>query len=521
MKNYLFSFGGFPANLIQATTSTLAYQAEDHVYPQLSNEQTKKLIAEVEDLTPLNLIILEQQRRYYDASLVTRTPAGFYSWIQRCLLRFPDKAARREIAAQLGIENLNLLPSDLAALNLMDPILVTYLLEGRIAAAVRAVPRQGYGDDYSAADVLMFIATVSRLWIAHDLQLEAATAHVRIFRPTELPPLDGAPNGKAPLNSSLAVRISDELELFEKAARLYFGEQGKPVPRGCQASFARSSVTINTERANYAITWPSSEDVPLGRDASDAESKSFRDAGDLEERANTALVAWRAVHGDNLEAYVLQRMTQARTLLRQLRSEVSDIRCDKSLSRKPVYKSDTFDPLARLWLACERAVAWTGPIIDSENTIHEAPPEVLDLAIQAARSGQDVNLPEIKKHNVHRANRLFFVLRCMIARDPGHLPKALLTVVDATGETIVAGTREAAEAHRDEPFAFEEIHAHQQSRNGTGERRDPKEAYSHAYTKIGKVFAKEIARKPTAESDIIVAQAWGPIGWRLGMSSNG
>jgi len=454
-------------------------------------------------------------------SLVPRTPAGFDNWIQRCLLRVPDEAARLEIADQLCIEDLDLLPGVLKALNLMDPVLVTYLLGGHIVAAVRAVPSEGYGDVFDAADVLGIIATVSRLWIAHDLQMEAAAAHVRIYRPTELPPLDGAPNGKAPLNSSLAVRISDELELFEEAARLYFGDQGKPVPRDCQASFARSSLTIDTDRGNYAITWPSSEDGFTGRDATDAEAKLLRDAGDLEERAKTALIAWRAVHGDNLETYVLQRMTQARTLLRQLRADVSDIRSDKSLSRQPVYKSRAFDPLARLWLACERAVAWTGPIDERDKATCDSEPEVLDLAIKAAQSGKRIELPAIKRHNVHRANQLFFLLRCMVARDPGHLPKGLLAVTDGAGKAITAGTREAAEVHRGEPFTFGEIHAHQQSRNGTGERRDQKEAYSHAYTRIGKVFAKEIARNPTAESNIIAAQAWGTIGWRLGMPSNG
>lgn len=520
MKKYLFPFGSLPANLLEATTSTLAYQAEDHASPNLSSEEIKKLIAEAEDLTELNLIILEQQRRYYDASLVTRTPVGFDNWIQRCLLRIPDEAARHEIAGQLGIVNLDLLPNDLAALNVLDPVLVTYLSEGRIVAAVRAVPSEGYGDEYDAKDVLAIIATVSRLWIAHDLQMEAAAAHVRIYRPTELPPLDGAANGKAPLNSSLAVRISDELELFEEAARLYFGEQDKPVSRDCQTSFTHSSVTIDTERGNYAITWPTSEDLPFGRDATDVEAKVFRDADDLEQRAKTALVAWRAVHGDHLEAYIQHRMTQARSLLRQLRSDVSDIRSDKSLSRQPVHKNRAFDPLARLWLACERAAAWTDRL-DSKKASDQPPPDVLDLAIEAAQSGRRIELPAIKRHNVHRANRLFFVLRCTVARDPGHLPKALLAVTDRTGKALIAGSREAAEDHRGEPFTFEEIHAHQKSRNGTEVRLDPKEVYSHAYTRIGKAFAKEIARNPTAESDIIAAQAWGPIGWRLGMPSNG
>ena len=385
---------------------------------------------------------------------------------------------------------------------------------------MRAVPHDGYGDEYDAKDVLAIIATVSRLWIAHDLQMEAAAANVRIYRPTELPPLDGAANGKAPLNASLAVRISDELELFEEAARLYFGEEDKPVPQDFQASFAHHGLIIDTDRGSYAVSWPSWGGLPFGRDATEAEAKPFRDAGDLEQRAKTALVVWRAAHGDDLDAFILQRMMEARALLRQLRSDISDIRSNKSLARKPVYKSRDFDPLARLWLACERAVAWTGPINEKDKVVHGPQPEVLDLAIEAVRLGKPVALPAIKRHNVHRANHLFFLLRCTVTRDPGHLPKGLLAVTDGAGNAMIAGTREIAEAHRGEPFTFEEIHAHQQSRIGTGERRDPKEAYSHAYTRIGKAFAKEFARNPTTESSIIAEQAWGPIGWRLGMPSN-
>ena len=98
MKKYLYQFGSSPANLGAALTSTLAYQAEDHAFPKLSNEEIKKLLAKKVELTVLDLVILEQQRRYYDASLVERTQAGFDNWIQRCLLRVPDKAARLEIA---------------------------------------------------------------------------------------------------------------------------------------------------------------------------------------------------------------------------------------------------------------------------------------------------------------------------------------------------------------------------------------------------------------------------------------
>lgn len=520
MKNYLFKFGSRPANLLEATTSTLAYQAEDHASPNLSSDEIKRLIAETEDLTELKLAVLEQQRRYYDAALVTRTWEGIDDWAQRLLLRVPDEAARREFAYLLGIEDLHLLAGVLIAFNEHDPTLVKHLLEGRIVTAVRGVPSGGYGDEYDAADVLMIIATVSRLWIAHDLQMEAAAAHVRIFRPTELPPLDGASNGTAPLNSSLAIRISDELELFEEAARLYFGEMDKPLPRACLASFTRSNATVDTRLGHYAITWPSVKFRHFGRDVTNAEATVFRAADDLELQAKTALVAWRAVHGDHLEDYILQRMTQARALLRDLRSEVNNIRSGMSIARQPVYKSRDFDALARLWLACERAIAWAGPINDGEKAIHKPQPEVLDLAIEAARSGGQVKLPAIRDDNGHRAKRLFLLLRCTIARDPKHLPTDMLQVTNAFGKAITAGTREAAEAHRGKLFTFAEIHAHQQSRNLTGERLDQTEAYSHAYTGIANAFAKEIARKPTPESDIITQQAWGTIGWRLGMTFN-
>jgi hypothetical protein len=124
--------------------------------------------------------------------------------------------------------------------------------------------------------------------------------------------------------------------------------------------------------------------------------------------------------------------------------------------------------------------------------------EVYDLAALEQRIEHRINerhhlatvFDALAEHrNKHRAKRLFFLLRCTITRDPRHLPTELLKVTNAVGKTIIAGTREAAEAHRGEPFTFEEIHAHQQSRNVTGERLDPTGAYSHAYTAIGNTFA--------------------------------
>jgi len=512
---YMFQVASQPNNLGKPMTSTLAYQADEHGYPDLPPEQIKKLIAETDDLTQFNLITVETQRRYYNASQVERTPAGFKRWVQRCLLRIPNNTARREIAELLCIDEPKLIPADLVALNEQDPGLVTKLLEGRIAAAARAIPPEGYGDEFDADEVRAIIATVSRLWIAHDLQLEAAAAHVRIFRPTECSPLDGAPCAQPPRNSSIAVRIANELKLFEEAARLYFGEIDKPLPRACLASITRANATVDTRLGHYAITWPSATFRHFGRDATDAEAAVFRSAGDLVQRGQLMLSIWRAAHGDDLENYIRQRMTQGRALLRRLRADVGGVRANKSLAGQFSYTSRGFDPLARLWLACERAVAWAGPVDTGEKRIDRALPQVLDEAIRAAQSGQEIGLPAIKLHNVNLANRLFFVLRCMVTGDPFHLPKGLRKVTNAAGETITAGTREAAEAHRGEAFTFYEIHRHQQSLYGKKNARNSKETYSHAFTTDGKTFAKDHHRNPTFESAQIMEQAWGTISWRL------
>lgn len=512
---YMFQVASQPNNLGEPMTSTLAYQADEHGYPDLPPEQIKKLVAETDDLTQLNLITVETQRRYYSASHVERTQTGFARWVQRCLLRTRNNTARCEIAELLCIYEPNLIPADLVALNDLDPDLVTKLLEGRIAGAARAIPPEGYADAFDADEVRAIIATISRLWIAHDLQLEAAAAHVRIFRPTECTPLDGTPGAQPPRNSSIAVRIASELKLFEEAARLYFGEIDKPLPRACLASITWSNATVDTRLGHYAVTWPSATFRHFARDATDAEAAVFRSAGDLVQRAQLMLSIWRAAHGDDLEDYIRQRMTQGRALLRRLRADVGGVRANKSLAGQFAYTSRGFDPLARLWLACERAVAWTGPIDTGEYANKRALPQVLDKAISAAQSGQQIGLPAIKKHNVNLANQLFFVLRCMVTGDPFHLPKGMRRVTNAAGETITAGTREAAEAHRGKAFTFYEIHRHQQSLYGKKKTRNPKETYSHAFTTDGKAFARDHHRNPTFESEQIMGQAWGTIGWRL------
>ncbi len=514
-KKHMFQVPSLPSNLGEPMTSILAYQADEYGCPDLTPEQIKKLITETGDLNQFDLITLETQRRYYNASHVERTHKGFKRWIERCLLHIPSNTARLEIAELLCIDKPDLTAAVLVMLNDQDPNLVTKLLEGRISAAARAIPSENYGDALDEHDVREIIVAVSRLWIAHDLQLEAAAAHVRIFRPTECSPLDGAHNGKAPRNSAIAVRISNELKLFEEAARLYFGEKDKPLPRACLASFTRSNATVDTRLGHYAITWPSVTFRHFGRDATNAEAAVFRDADNLEQRAQIMLSIWRAAHGDDLEDYIRQRMIQGRALLRRLRSDTDRIRADETLSDQPTYKGRGLDPLIRLWLACERAVAWTGPIDTGEKAIDRAIPQVLDSAICAVQSGQQVGLPAIKKHNVKLANRLFFVLRCIITRDPYHLPKGLRKVTNAAGETITAGTRQDAEAHRGKEFTFHEIQRHQRLRNGKGNKRNSKGVYDHGFTTDSNDFTREHLRNPTFESTQIVEQAWGTISWRL------
>jgi hypothetical protein len=515
LKKYVFEIAAMPKDLGKAMTSTLAHEASALGKCNRDPHEIRELLMGDGDLSQFDLATSEHQRLYYDASKVKRTEAGLGRWVQRRLLKGYDAAARDEIATQLKIEDLDMLAQDLVDLNGYAPDVVTKLLEGRVGEAALLVAADGYGDkpesDLTFDDVMTLIGKVARLWIANDLQMEAAAAFVRIFRPTGSNILDGVYYGKAPINRTVVNSIMGDVELFEKTARLYFGELEGKRRKAILAQVATpSSAVAVIASPSFVLAQPYATIRKVGRDATLEEVAEIRNAGDLEVRAQVAYALWRQKHAGELEEFIRYWMERGRFEVQRLRQTLERLEGDESKIRQPVFKRDANDPLVRLWLACERAVAWT----------EIAPRKPLEGAIEAVRGNREVNLPRLSPRsalNVRRANRLFFVLRCAVARDPNHLPKGLCSVVTADGAVKVAANRHDAEAVRGEPFTFAEIQAFQESRMPKGSERNSKEIYSHDYTTPGRKLAAEHRAHPTPESKAIDEQAWGTLLWRLGV----
>lgn len=348
-----------------------------------------------------------------------------------------------------------------------------------------------------------------------DLQMEAAAAHVRLFRPTGCEIMDGAFNGVVRRQGSVALSFDADLTLFETAARLYFEDLCQDVPESFRFDEQEPQrATITAPSASLVVSLSTDPFLPFRRDATEAEAAPFRTPGlDLEQRARIALSCWRAAHGERFEAWLNARLRQARVNMRALRVELNAIRKDASRRNQHAHVLKGAHPLVRLWLACERAVAWTGPADHGERAVDRMSPEPLDLAIREARCNRSVAEPRIAKHNVHRARELFFALRCTIVRDPRHFAEGLLDVTLDTGQAISASTREAAEQRRGAAYGFDEIYAHQLSRMKT--ERNGEEIFSHGYTRPANAFMKAHRRKSTKDSRAVVEHAWGTIDWRL------
>ena len=506
-KSFLFSAAHLPSNLGQAFSQTLDREADDFMNAGLNKPGVNWRLFDGE-LSDLDKRVLESQRRYYNASHLKRDEEHLLRWAERRILRHADQVARGRIADCLGIVELEETVAALIELNSYDPEFITDLVEGRLGSAISRIPNEGYAG-WTQGEALKIVEAVARLWIANDLQLEAAAAHVRIFRPTGLPLLDKS-GGQPPRQGGVGRIIEKDLELFEEAARLYYGEPLQESSNFFTPTTDRSAV-IRMGGAALSLTWPSSKFRHFGREVTEAEAKPFRDPM-LEQTAQAMLSIWRAEHGDELEDFIRRRMDQARTELRELRTELDAIHRCRSRQGQRVCNLHGVYPLVRLWLACERAVAWTGAIGPSRSKDAEEASDFLERAVRLAKRGAAVAPPRIRKHNVADARQLFFVLRCLIVKDPQHLPSSLLRVTLPSGKTVQAGTREHAEQLRGAPFTFADIWRHQVERMGP---RNSREIFSHPFTAPANRFRREHRARPTAESRAVLAHAWGTIAWRL------
>lgn len=524
MVNKMYWVAALPLNAGAAFANILWAQSETSGQPGIEEAELARLLIDAVDLRDFDQRTLESNRRLYDASRLQMTPEALRRRADTLILRGNDEDARERVADCLGIAEVNETIALLIDLKERDADLVRLLMEGRIGSAIRQVPVRGYpgkafDDNWTVESVLAIIACVLRWWIAHDLQLEAAATHVRIFRSTGCDVLDRTATGLPITQAALIARIMEEIALYEAVARLFYGEALKPEGGNRKAKADAPSVraTIAAENTVLSIRWPSC--LQYGH-AVTREQAAFI-PGSLLLRAQLMLSIWRRAHGAKLEEVIHFRMTDARWRMQKLRRELDAIMADPSLRRQRALVQKGTAPLTRLWLACLNAVRWTDAIrapkvararIGWDFTDHH--PDFVDQAIMHVRKGEKLTLPKLGDHHRDVARELFFALRCAIVRDPEHLPSGL-TVQTEAGQAVPARWRDHAERLCGSPLSFAKIYAHVEKRHAAGGLRNSKEVLSHAFVTPANAFLKAHANAPTAESIRIIKQAAGTAHWRL------
>jgi hypothetical protein len=253
-------------------------------------------------------------------------------------------------------------------------------------------------------------------------------------------------------------------EIYQRHLR-----EGHPHPLASPAPYPQFRAIFGTPGSLYVISSgcllvPEAYGGPAGA----RETQFIRDLG-LEVRGQMQLAIWREEHRDDLEAYIAFRMRQARRAVAELRLELRAIRkCSKARNVR-LHSRLGVHPLVRLYLACERAVAWS----DVEGTIaSEHPP-----------------IPQCL-----RVRKLFYALRCAIVKDLDYLPKSLKPTSMVVDNQVV---REDGQ-----PFSFAEVW------DAASARADCQE-FATRYTSMAHAYAADYA-----DGDV-VAHAWGAISWRL------
>jgi hypothetical protein len=465
----------------------VSYEAEvwdrpnDTSEPHLTEEERAAYLIVCNDLGMLDRGSLIHSDVIHKGAPLPSGPAEIKERLTRMVLRSQDPRAVEMISKPLGLE-INDSTEELARLEKHDRDgAYRHTMEGALGSALSAMPYQSYGDResiyrFEVAEARTISESAQGFWLAEWLQMEAWACRDRLRHPTGLEVLDGLFGGVPTRSGKSAAEIEAELDMVEEVHRLYWKHlRGKPVE--VAPAPANSRLLIGTPASVCSIEYlPDLSPSPYraGANANDVEFLVQDRA--LMLRAHLQLQIWRAQHGDQLEAYIEHRMREARRALVELRHEIEAIRSNPTLRNERLHSRHGISPLARFWLACERAIAFVdaGPI----------------------RAGSA--RPPIRRDSARRVQKLFFAYRCAIIRDPDYLPKCLkaqATVVDGSPARLDGS-----------PFPFEQVWSVLAMRDVNPR----KEAFSTGFSKEASDYVE--AHGP---DDEIVHAAWGPLRWRL------
>ena len=408
---------------------------------------------------------------------------AFLETLERMMDPGRDAHAMEVKGDALGIVEAELMAEDMIQIGSLDRHLFNLCVTGRFCEAIRFAPCSGYetlwgSNDWTLDDILNVIDHLARYWILDGLHDAARECHERIFHPTGCDVLDGEFTGSAPRMGGIAGRIDWELKVFEKVDKIYRRDLRTDERNPNEAEdAARCLLVFGTPTAKCTISAPSVALRGYGRPAGVKETDFLRDLG-REAVAKRELERLRAEYGGQLETYLEARMDFARRKTTQLRREIDAIRNSRSRACRRAYTRLGITPLARLWLACEAAVAWALPV----KLDHKSP---LTLAVEGMRKGRSVRRPKPHKNNVRQVRNLFYALRCTTVQDPSHLPDTLRETTLPKGQKVIRGTHSNV-VRVQGAITFSEIWAEFEARD----THKGREAGSTGFTREANAFRK-------------------------------
>lgn len=209
------------------------------------------------------------------------------------------------------------------------------------------------------------VEDVAPLWLFANLQMGANACRLRRDEPPQMPFWAEMNAQEVPRLFRAINEMKARIAKFEQVKDLYYRDLRRPVENfaipapapilgsnGWLASSSAAALTITLSR--------------YGSEASASEVASFEADGTADE-ARSQLTIWRKEHGDNLDAFIEFRMSEADRTLRRMRKRLERLQRFKGLSNLDLASYNQTRPRARLVLACEQAAAWLPPpILPSE-----------------------------------------------------------------------------------------------------------------------------------------------------------